>query len=202
MAFASALAAAREGEREVRARRRATPSSPRERPFRASLPPPAELSWSAPRTSRTRGSSGASAQGAPSVTSARSRCGARWRSTRRGWRVGVVNGLSVFSAGDVEFGQPMRITAVVGIGREGLIDVEREAQLGGQHPHEGRRHPPRVPRAHVRAGAARSACARSSRSSRATARSTATARARASSSPSSARWRTWASTRASPSPGA
>jgi predicted ATP-dependent protease len=48
-----------------------------------------------------------------------------------GWRVGVVNGLSVFTAGDVEFGQPMRITAVVGIGREGLIDVEREAQLGG-----------------------------------------------------------------------
>jgi predicted ATP-dependent protease len=43
----------------------------------------------------------------------------------------VVNGLSVFSAGDVEFGQPMRITAVVGIGREGIIDVEREAQLGG-----------------------------------------------------------------------
>ena len=48
-----------------------------------------------------------------------------------GPRVGVVNGLSVFSAGDVEFGQPMRITAVVGIGREGIIDVEREAQLGG-----------------------------------------------------------------------
>jgi predicted ATP-dependent protease len=48
-----------------------------------------------------------------------------------GWRVGVVNGLSVFCAGDVEFGQPMRITAVVGIGREGIIDVEREAQLGG-----------------------------------------------------------------------
>jgi predicted ATP-dependent protease len=48
-----------------------------------------------------------------------------------GSRVGVVNGLSVYSAGDVEFGQPMRITAVVGIGREGIIDVEREAQLGG-----------------------------------------------------------------------
>ena len=45
--------------------------------------------------------------------------------------MGVVNGLSVFSAGDVEFGQPMRITAVVGIGREGIVDVEREAQLGG-----------------------------------------------------------------------
>jgi predicted ATP-dependent protease len=48
-----------------------------------------------------------------------------------GYRVGVVNGLSVYSAGDVDFGQPMRITAVVALGREGIIDVEREAQLGG-----------------------------------------------------------------------
>jgi predicted ATP-dependent protease len=48
-----------------------------------------------------------------------------------GYRVGVVNALSVFSAGDVEFGQPMRVTAVIALGREGLIDVEREAQLGG-----------------------------------------------------------------------
>ncbi|MDB4934864.1 MAG: ATP-dependent protease La [Labilithrix sp.] len=48
-----------------------------------------------------------------------------------GSRVGVVNGLSVYSAGDVEFGQPMRITAVVALGREGLVDVEHEAQLGG-----------------------------------------------------------------------
>ncbi len=48
-----------------------------------------------------------------------------------GTRTGVVNGLSVYSAGDVEFGQPMRITAVVALGREGIIDVEREAQLGG-----------------------------------------------------------------------
>ncbi len=48
-----------------------------------------------------------------------------------GARVGVVNGLSVYSAGDVEFGQPMRITAVVALGREGLVDVEHEAQLGG-----------------------------------------------------------------------
>ncbi len=48
-----------------------------------------------------------------------------------GHRVGVVNGLSVYSAGDVEFGQPMRITAVVALGREGIVDVEHEAQLGG-----------------------------------------------------------------------
>jgi predicted ATP-dependent protease len=49
----------------------------------------------------------------------------------QGTRIGVVNGLSVLSMGDVEFGQPMRITAVVALGREGIIDVEREAQLGG-----------------------------------------------------------------------
>ena len=48
-----------------------------------------------------------------------------------GARVGVLNGLSVYSAGDVEFGQPMRITAVIALGREGIVDVEREAQLGG-----------------------------------------------------------------------
>lgn len=48
-----------------------------------------------------------------------------------GFRVGVVNGLSVYSAGDVEFGQPMRITAVVALGREGIVDVEHEARLGG-----------------------------------------------------------------------
>lgn len=48
-----------------------------------------------------------------------------------GERVGVVNGLSVLSAGDVQFGHPMRITAVVSVGHEGVIDVEREASLGG-----------------------------------------------------------------------
>ncbi len=48
-----------------------------------------------------------------------------------GYRVGVVNGLSVLSAGDVQFGHPMRITAVVSVGAEGVVDVEREASLGG-----------------------------------------------------------------------
>ena len=49
-----------------------------------------------------------------------------------GKRVGQVNGLSVISLGDFEFGQPSRITASIGLGREGLIDIEREAKLGGQ----------------------------------------------------------------------
>ena len=48
-----------------------------------------------------------------------------------GSRIGVVNGLSVYSTGEVDFGQPVRLTAVVSLGREGIIDVEREAQLGG-----------------------------------------------------------------------
>ena len=48
-----------------------------------------------------------------------------------GARVGQVNGLSVLQVGDVAFGQPSRITASVGLGREGLVDIEREANLGG-----------------------------------------------------------------------
>jgi predicted ATP-dependent protease len=131
MAFASALAAARatreppeppssaDGDAEVPVR-----------PFRASIAPPS-----------------LSVVGADEIRAAwlerRDRAGSAERHIREitlrgevaletgGTRVGVVNGLSVLSAGDVEFGQPMRITAVVGIGREGLVDVEREAQLGG-----------------------------------------------------------------------
>ena len=49
----------------------------------------------------------------------------------QGERVGQVNGLSVLDLGDIAFGQPSRITASIGVGREGLIDIEREAKLGG-----------------------------------------------------------------------
>lgn len=48
-----------------------------------------------------------------------------------GEAVGQVNGLSVMDLGDVSFGRPNRITATVGIGQAGLIDIEREAKLGG-----------------------------------------------------------------------
>ncbi|MFH1169694.1 MAG: ATP-binding protein [Chloroflexota bacterium] len=48
-----------------------------------------------------------------------------------GEKAGQVNGLSVIDLGDFAFGQPTRITASVGVGREGLIDIEREAKLGG-----------------------------------------------------------------------
>ncbi len=46
-------------------------------------------------------------------------------------RVGQVNGLSVMMLGDFEFGSPSRVTASVGLGREGVIDIEREAKTGG-----------------------------------------------------------------------
>ncbi len=48
-----------------------------------------------------------------------------------GEAVGQVNGLSVMTIGDYEFGRPSRVTASVGIGREGLVDIEREVKLGG-----------------------------------------------------------------------
>lgn len=48
-----------------------------------------------------------------------------------GSEVGQVNGISVFNMGDITFGQPNRITVSVGLGHEGLIDIEREARLAG-----------------------------------------------------------------------
>ena len=46
-------------------------------------------------------------------------------------RVGQVNGLSVMGLGDFAFGTPSRVTASIGLGREGVIDIEREAKMGG-----------------------------------------------------------------------
>jgi lon-related putative ATP-dependent protease len=48
-----------------------------------------------------------------------------------GQKVGQVNGLSVLSLGDISFGQPSRITASIALGREGVMDIEREADMGG-----------------------------------------------------------------------
>ena len=45
--------------------------------------------------------------------------------------VGQVNGLSVMGLGDFAFGNPSRVTATLGLGREGVIDIEREAKMGG-----------------------------------------------------------------------
>jgi len=49
-----------------------------------------------------------------------------------GEKMGQVNGLEVIDLGDFAFGKPTRITASLGVGREGLIDIERESKLGGR----------------------------------------------------------------------
>jgi len=49
-----------------------------------------------------------------------------------GEAVGQVNGLSVLQLGDFMFGQPSRITATTRLGSGEVIDIEREAKLGGK----------------------------------------------------------------------
>lgn len=46
------------------------------------------------------------------------------------YAVGKVNGLTVLHIGDTSFGTPARITATVYAGADGVLDVEREAELG------------------------------------------------------------------------
>ncbi len=48
-----------------------------------------------------------------------------------GSKVGQINGLSVMEMGDAAFGRPSRVTASVAVGREGIVDIERQAELGG-----------------------------------------------------------------------
>ncbi|AAS96369.1 Lon protease family protein [Nitratidesulfovibrio vulgaris] len=48
-----------------------------------------------------------------------------------GEAVGRVNGLSVTWYGNFEFGLPHQISGTVGVGHGGIIDLEREAELGG-----------------------------------------------------------------------
>ena len=54
-----------------------------------------------------------------------------------GEEVGQINGLAVYSMGDHMFGKPSRITAVTSLGKEGLINIEREADLSGPTHNKG-----------------------------------------------------------------
>jgi lon-related putative ATP-dependent protease len=49
-----------------------------------------------------------------------------------GAAVGQVNGIAVLSLGDRAFGRPSRITARTFAGEPGVVDIEREAKLGGR----------------------------------------------------------------------
>jgi len=48
-----------------------------------------------------------------------------------GEKTGQLNGLSVIDLGDIMFGRPSKITSSIEPGHDGLIDIEREAKLGG-----------------------------------------------------------------------
>jgi len=50
---------------------------------------------------------------------------------------GQINGLSVYMLGDYAFGKPTRITAVTSMGRGGVINIEREADLSGSTHNKG-----------------------------------------------------------------
>jgi ATP-dependent Lon protease len=54
-----------------------------------------------------------------------------------GSRVGQVNGLSVLEIGGYSFGKPVRITATAALGKAGLINIEREANLSGRFHDKG-----------------------------------------------------------------
>lgn len=49
-----------------------------------------------------------------------------------GAAVGQVNGLALVDLGDLAFGRPQRVTANVFAGKAGVVDIEREAELGGK----------------------------------------------------------------------
>ncbi len=51
--------------------------------------------------------------------------------------VGQVNGLSVYDLGEHAFGKPSRITARTSLGRSGIINIEREAELSGPTHNKG-----------------------------------------------------------------
>ena len=51
--------------------------------------------------------------------------------------VGQVNGLAVYSMGDYMFGKPSRITCSTSMGRAGIINIEREADMSGNTHNKG-----------------------------------------------------------------
>jgi lon-related putative ATP-dependent protease len=54
-----------------------------------------------------------------------------------GETVGQVNGISVLPLGDYSFGKPSRITARTHVGKAGVINIDREIELGGRIHNKG-----------------------------------------------------------------
>ena len=55
----------------------------------------------------------------------------------QGAEVGQINGLAVYSTGDLMFGKPSRITCTTSMGKEGIINIERDAKLSGPAHNKG-----------------------------------------------------------------
>lgn len=51
--------------------------------------------------------------------------------------VGQINGLSVYDLGQYAFGKPTRITVTTAVGKSGVINIEREAELSGAIHNKG-----------------------------------------------------------------
>jgi predicted ATP-dependent protease len=51
--------------------------------------------------------------------------------------VGQVNGLSIYDLGDFSFGKPSRITVQTYMGKEGVVNIERKAELSGKTHDKG-----------------------------------------------------------------
>jgi predicted ATP-dependent protease len=49
----------------------------------------------------------------------------------QGSAVGQIYGLAVMASGGAVFGRPSRITATISAGRDGVLDIERQVELGG-----------------------------------------------------------------------
>lgn len=48
-----------------------------------------------------------------------------------GFEVGVINGLTVMTIGDYSFGKPSKITATTFMGKNGIVNIERETEMSG-----------------------------------------------------------------------
>ncbi len=54
-----------------------------------------------------------------------------------GKKIGQVNGLAVYNLGQYSFGKPARITATTFVGRNGIINIERESNMSGKIHNKG-----------------------------------------------------------------
>ena len=55
----------------------------------------------------------------------------------KGINIGQINGLAIYDVGDHMFARPSRITAETGVGRSGIVNIEREADMSGRVHNKG-----------------------------------------------------------------